>query len=296
MTKLPTMTAWEIVNRVYAMLGVQPTHAAYEDIITPLAPEMYGAIEGLLTVDSHIPVSGILVANEPSVDAIRLAIEMGRNCIISRQHPYYLYGSGWSKGLEKRLEIAKDPVVQAKRKLIEDNRLVIIRLASLWDTARPKWFSSALARTLGWQPEPVDPDDDWSVVYCDIPGTTLTELAQNASSTLQAHALRITGDPKLPVSRVGVIHGFAFPTLVLSHALKDPDVDALVVGSTPEVDYCTTYVRDAIAQGRQIGMVQVGYEKSDYPGAVEVAEWLKPAFPGIPVDVQPQTKELVWLG
>jgi|GEM_PF-1856190 len=296
MTKLPMLTAWEIVNRVHAMLGQPLMPQAYEDIITPNSPDAYGAIEGLVTVDDHIAVRGILVANEPSVDAIRLAIETGKNCIITREHPYYLFGSGWSKGLEKRLEIAKDPVLEAKRRLIEENRLSIIRLASVWDTARPKWFSTALAKALGWQPEPAVSGDSWNIVYCDIPETTLAAMAKDASARLDAKALRMTGDPKLRICRVGVIHGFAFPTLALSHALKDPKVNALVVGSTPEVDYCTTYVRDAIAQGRQIGMVQVGYEKSNYPGAVEVAEWLKPILPGIDVDVQPPPKELVWLG
>ncbi len=275
---LPTMTCWELVNRIHSVLGERHKDAMYEGIIT-------GADDDT--------VSGILVANEPSVDAIRLAIATQKNCILCREHPFYLYGEYLSVGLADAL--SDDPVVKAKRQLIEDHRLLIIRLAGLWDAARPKWFSSALARELGWQPEPGDPADQWSTVYCNIPRTTLLELANFASAHLQAKTLRMAGDPGQSIARVALIHGFAYPTLVLSHALQDPAVDCIVTGGTPEVDHCTTYIRDAITGGRKIGLVQVGYEQSDYPGAVELAKWLKTVLPGMPIEAQPPPKELCWL-
>ena len=105
----------------------------------------------------------------------------------------------------------------------------------------------------------------------------------------------MVGDPNQPITRVAVIHGFAYPTLVLSHALQDPAVDCIVTGGTPEVDHSTTYIRDAITAGRRISLVQVGYEKSDYPGAVELTTWLKNALPGMPIEVQPPPNELCWL-
>lgn len=275
---LPTMTCWELLNRIHTMLGERPKDAMYEGIIT-------GADDDT--------VSGILVANEPSVEAIRLAIASGKNCILCREHPYYLYGEYLSVGLADAL--AGDPVLQAKRRLIEDHHLLVIRLAALWDTARPKWFSGALARELGWQPEAGDPGDRWATVSCNIPRTTLAELANFASARLQARTLRMVGDPNQPITRVAVIHGFSYPTLVLSHALRDPAVDCIVTGGTPEVDHCTTYIRDAITAGRRISLVQVGYERSDYPGAVELTTWLKSIFPGMPIDAQPRSSEVCWL-
>ncbi len=285
----PTMTSWELVNRVHAMLGERHKDGMYEGILTP---DYYVPESGARVANFYAPISGVLVANEPSVDALRLAISTGKNCIVCREHPYYLFGEFWSNGLQTLL--ADDPIFKAKRQLVEDHRLVIIRLASLWDAAKPKWFSSALARALGWQAEAESPGDQRSTVYCNIPKTTLLGLAKAASARLKAQTLRMVGDPKLPIARVAVIHGLAFPTLVLSNALQDLAVDAVVTGSTPEVDFCTTYIRDVIAAGRKIGFVQVGYEKSDYPGAVEVAQWLKTVLPGFPIDVQPATKELCW--
>jgi putative NIF3 family GTP cyclohydrolase 1 type 2 len=275
---LPEMTCWELLDRLHWMLGERHKDAMYEGVIT-------GGDDGT--------VSGILVANEPSVEAIRLAVATGKNCILCREHPFYLYGEYLSVGLADAL--ADDPVVKAKRQLIEDHHLLIIRLAALWDTARPKWFSSALARELGWQPEAGDPGDQWTTVYCNIPRTTLSELANFASARLEAKTLRMVGDPNQPIARVAVIHGFAFPTLVLNHTLQDPVVDCIVTGNTPEVDHCTTYIRDAITAGRRISLVQVGYDKSDYPGAVELTKWLKNALPGMPIEVQPPPQELCWL-
>ena len=105
----------------------------------------------------------------------------------------------------------------------------------------------------------------------------------------------MVGDPNQPITRVAVIHGFAYPTLVLSHTLRDLAVDCIVTGNTPEVDHCTTYIRDAITAGRKISLVQVGYEKSGYPGAVELTGWLKSVLPGMPIEVQPPPSELCWL-
>jgi len=274
---LPTMTCWELVNRLHSMLGERHKDAAYE---------------GVITGGDDDTVSGILVANEPSVEAIRLAVATGKNCILCREHPFYLFGEYLAVGLADAL--ADDPVLKAKRQLIEDHHLLIIRLAALWDTARPKWFSSALARELGWQPEAGDPGDQWPSACCSIPRTTLSELASFASARLEAKTLRMVGDPNQSITRVAVIHGFAFPTLVLSQALQDPAVDCIVTGATPEVDHCTAYIRDAITAGRSVSLVQVGYEKSDYPGAVELTKWLKSALPGLPIEVQPPPSELCW--
>lgn len=276
---LPTMTCWELVDRLHWMLGERHKDAMYEGVITGTDDDA---------------VTGILVANEPSIEAIRLAVATGKNCILCREHPFYLFGEYLSVGLADAL--ADDPVFKAKRQLIEDHHLLIIRLAALWDTARPKWFSSALARELGWQPEAGNPGDQWTTAYCNIPRTTLFDLASFASARLQVKALRMLGDPNQSITRVAVIHGFAFPTLVLNHTLQDLAVDCILTGNTPEVDHCTTYIRDAITAGHRISLVQVGYDKSDYPGAAELTKWLKNALPGMPIEVQPPPKELCWLG
>jgi hypothetical protein len=92
-----------------------------------------------------------------------------------------------------------------------------------------------------------------------------------------------------------VISGLAFPTLLLSQVIRNPAVNLIVTGTTPEVDFCTTYVRDAISAGRRVGLVQVGYEKSDYPGSVEVADWLKTLFPGLSIESAPATPDSSWL-
>jgi putative NIF3 family GTP cyclohydrolase 1 type 2 len=274
---LPTMTAWELLNRIHATLGER-----HKDAID----------EGIITGGDDDTVSSILVANEPSVEAIRLAVATGKNCILCREHPFYLFGEYLSVGLADAL--ADDPVLKAKRKLIEDHKLIVIRLGALWDTARPKWFSSALARELGWQPEAEIAGDQWTTACCNVPATTLYELAHFASARLNAKMLRMVGDPKQSITRVAVIHGFAYPTLVLSHALQDPAVDCIVTGAAPEVDQSTTYIRDAITSGRKLCLVQVGYEKSDYPGAVELTQWLKSVLPGMPIEVQPPPGELCW--
>jgi hypothetical protein len=57
------MTAWQLVNRIHTLLGERHKDAIYE---------------GIITADMYAPISGILVANEPSVEAIRLAVATGK--------------------------------------------------------------------------------------------------------------------------------------------------------------------------------------------------------------------------
>ncbi len=274
---LPTMTCWELLNRLHSMLGERHKDAIYE---------------GIITGGDDDTVSGILVANEPSVEAIRLAVATGKNCILCREHPFYLYGEYLAVGLADAL--AGDPVLKAKRQLIEDHHLLIIRLGALWDTARPKWFSSALARELGWQPEAEDPGDQWTTAYCNIPRTTLSELANFASARMRAKTLRMVGDPHQPITRVAVIHGFAFPTLVFSHTLQDPAVDCIVTGEHAEVDHCTTYIRDAITAGRRSAWCKWVTKSPTTRALSSLTEWLKSVLPGMPIEVQPPVAELCW--
>ena len=137
---LPTITCWELVNRIHSLLGERHKDAMYEGIIT-------GADDDI--------VSGILVANEPSVKAISLAAATGKNCILCREHPFYLFGEYLAVGLADPL--VGDPVSMAKRQLIEDHHLLIIRLAALWDAARPEVVfkcvgQGALLAAGSWRP------------------------------------------------------------------------------------------------------------------------------------------------
>lgn len=271
------MTAWQFINRIHSALGQRPKEAVFE---------------GRLNRNLYAPVENVLIANEPSIEAVNFALKGGHNTIVCRDHPYYLYGEHWTRGVEDILR--DDFVVASKRKLIEDNGILILRLGALWDTARPEWFSLALAEALGWK-QVAGSQDNWSPVMCDIGEASLIDLSRSISRSLGASAIRIVGERDWRIRRAAVIHGNAFPTLIFAKALEDPQVDAIVTGTTPEVDFGTTYIRDAIASGRKVALIQVGYERSQYPGALEVGEWLRQLFPDIPMTVQPQLPEQMWL-
>jgi len=107
--------------------------------------------EGLCAGSANSRVSGVMVCYAPTLDLLRRAALEKKNLIIAREHPYFLHGglyySYGTDGLEAAMR--DDPVVRAKREIINANQLMVYRYASAWDQFKPKAQSLALAQALG---------------------------------------------------------------------------------------------------------------------------------------------------
>jgi putative NIF3 family GTP cyclohydrolase 1 type 2 len=255
--------------------------------------------EGLCAGNSQWLVHGVAVCYAPTLEILRRAAAERKTLIVSREHPFFLHGgfnySYGTGGLEAALK--DDPVVQAKRAIIESGQLMVYRLGAAWDQFRPKAQSAALARALGLTPLPSAPDDRARGVVCSVPRTTLVELAQTAVDRLKTGHPRIVGDPTLSVSRVAVLAGETDPTPALAALLADSKIDGVVAGAggvVDEVDGALAYFRDVIGAGRKIAMLAVGFGPSHEPGVAEMARWLRDVFPGQPVECW-QTPDPAWI-
>jgi len=255
----------------------------------PIWTAMY---EGLCAGNAQTVVTGVAVCYAPTLEVLRRAAAEKKNLIVSREHPFFLHGglhyAYGTDGLEAAMK--DDPVVRAKREIINSNHLMVYRYGSTWDQFKPKAQSQALARALGFTPIAAPPADRARGAVCNVPRTTLAALARVAADRLKTAHPRIVGDPQLSVSRVAVLAGETDPNAALGRLLSDPKIDGVVAGAgstVDEVDGAIGYFRDVIGAGRKIAMLAVGYGPSHDPGVAEMARWLHDVFPGQPVEWWP---------
>jgi putative NIF3 family GTP cyclohydrolase 1 type 2 len=248
--------------------------------------------EGLCAGNSQSVVHGVAVCYAPTLDVLRRAAAERRTLIASREHPFYLHGGfnyGYGTGgLEAALK--DDPVMQAKRELIQSSGLMVYRFGAAWDQFRSKAQSRALAESFGLTPLPTDPADRARGIVCTLPRTSLAKLAQTAAGKLKTRHPRVVGDPELVVNRVAVLAGETDPTPGLAGLIADPRIDGVIAGAggvVDEVDGAIAYFRDVIASGRKIAMLAVGYGPSQEPGVAEMARWLKGVLPTQSVECWP---------
>jgi putative NIF3 family GTP cyclohydrolase 1 type 2 len=249
------------------------------------APSEDQPTEGFCAGNPATAVDSVVVCFSPTVAVVNRCVAEKKQFIISREHPFYLHGwspaqpqsENWSARLPQAQK--DDDATSRKRALLDEHGIVVYRLFSAWDAAKPSAQAAAFARALQLQPEPSRAGTEAETVYANLPRTTLEQLAARTAIQLNAPALRVTGDPNLHVSRAAVMHGLT-GVLSLAKAIRDPKVDAVILGETCEWE-ATPYFMDVIASGRRVGMILAGYESSEDPGGAEVARWLQSSIPGL---------------
>jgi putative NIF3 family GTP cyclohydrolase 1 type 2 len=214
--------------------------------------------------------TGVVTTFLATLDVLRKAVDLGANLVITHEPVFYnhLDETGW---------LAGDRVYEAKRRFIEEHRLVVWRAHDSWHALRPDPVTMGTLKVLGWERFAVKGDEE----VCDVPPTTLASLAATLKQTLGSHGVRFVGDPGLTCRRVALSLGAAGRE---SHvrALRQADVDALVVGELSEWE-TSEYVRDSGAAGWPKAVVVVGHAVSEEAGMRELASWLGPRQPALKV-------------
>ncbi len=98
---------------------------------------------------------------------------------------------------------------------------------------------------------------------------------------LNLRSLRIVGDPKLRVTRVGHAGHYIQQCMQIL-----PKVDALIVFECREWEGAE-YVRDAIALGQKKALIQMPHEGGEEAGMDECARWLRTFVPEVPIKFIP---------
>ncbi len=261
-------TARQIIQRIQQHLGVQ---------VPPTTVDTFKA------GNPDTPVTGIAVTMMATFDVLERAVAAGDNLVITHEPTFYNHQDN-----QRVLASQGDAVLAEKQKFIADHRLVIWRFHDGWHARRPDGILQGMTRTLGWEKYQ---NPNQNNLYT-VPEITVNDLALEVQRKLNVRVLRVVGRPDLKVSRVAFLPGAA-GSAKQTQLLERPDVEALLIGETPEWE-TVEYVADAASQGKQKALLILGHVKSEQEGMRECTGWLRSFITEVPVGFV-FTKEPFWL-
>lgn len=248
------LTAQQVVDRIRANAG---------------APPRANTVDGIKAGDPATIVTGVATTVVGTVDLLRRAAAAKQNLIVAHEPTFY--GANDDPGAR-----SADPVYLAKKRLIDDQHLVVYRLFDQWNARQPSDAATALAAALGWG-APVSGGEQ---IYR-VSDTTLGALVSQVRTTLGARGgVRVVGPSSLRVRTVLVSPGTT--TLAATMAgLRQADV---VIAGEPREWEAVPYTLDTDATGQPKGMIALGRVVSEGPGMRACAAWIKTFVPEVPVD------------
>ena len=93
-------------------------------------------LEGLVAGDGDNTVTAIAACTVPSLTVLKNAAKTGANLILCDGHPFHLYDTVWSTQISKAETVLNAPITAAKRALIAEHGLNVVRVRTGWERAR----------------------------------------------------------------------------------------------------------------------------------------------------------------
>ena len=262
-------TARQVIERIKKNIGV---------------PWSDQTVDTFKAGDPDTPVTGIATTFLATYDVLQRAAVSGKNLIITHEPTFYDH-------FENAERLGNDPVLAAKRALIEKYKLVVWRFHDHWHKRHPDGILLGMTEKMGLTPFRVDTAASWGKdspfewpLYR-IPETTVRQLAATMKEKLGANVVRVVGKPDMKVTRVGFTCG-AMGSGAQIRVLQSEQVEVLLAGESPEWE-TTEYVRDAVAEGRRKAVIFLGHRNSEEAGMEYCARWLKTFVPEVPVEFIP---------
>ena len=251
------------------------------------------SVDGQKAGDPAAVATGVVTTSMATLEVLRQAVKAGANVVITGHPTFYSRsdarvppaGRGGRGGSAPSAAAADstppapppvDRVFTAKNEFIDRHRLVVFRLSEHWRLRAPDPLAQGMAAALGWTAQQSASDPR----RVELPSMTLEALAATVKQRLRLRGgLRVVGDPRASVRRVGMLLG----STPIAAALKLlPEVDVILAGEVREWE-SVEYARDKAFAGEKKGLVLIGRVASEEPGMNTCAEWLKGFVTEVPV-------------
>ncbi len=273
------MTIQDVINIITATVPEAPL----EDIL--------GATRDTIKVgDASQTVKGIVTTFLATSEVIEKAVELGANLVITHEPTFY-------EDKDETDWLEDDPVYQAKRRLIDENNVVIWRFHDYWHLHRPDGILTGVLQELGWDNQNeaeirahlntrVESVEDYIGMARDftrfnIQPISLLDLAEMFKEKLDIERVRMVGNPAMICSRIALLVGMAGGKFPIEMVGRD-DIDVLVCGEINEWE-TSEYVRDALHFYQEKGLLILGHVNSEESGMKWCADWLRPLLPGMEI-------------
>lgn len=260
------LTAGVIVDRIRKEVGI---------------PWRTQTVDHIVAGDESTPVQGIATTMMATLDVVERAAAAGKNMIVTHETPFYLHQ-------DHTEDIKDDPTLQYKLDFIRKHNMAIFHFHDHWHAHKPDGIATGMMRQLGWEKN-VDPHDPKRFSFS---GEPLAHFCREIQSRLKDRAIRVVGEPAMPVKRVLASWGYVSRMPGISLFAR-PDVDVFIAGETREWEL-VEYVQDSITAGNQKALILLGHIPSEQGGMIYCAEWLKSFVTEVPIEFI-ATKEPFWI-
>ena len=261
-------TAQEIIDRIQKHVGV---------------PWVTPTVDTFKAGDPNEKVTGVAVTMMATFDVLKRAAAEGKNLVITHEPTFYSHQDGVAE-----LESREDAVLADKQAFIREHHMVVWRFHDHWHKHRPDGILKGMVDALGWQHYQNATDPNLFV----LPSQTLESLASDVKKKLGIVAMRVVGDPKMTVTKIGLMPGAAGSTRQIQ-MLEGENVEVLFIGEVPEWE-TVEYTDDAVAEGKHKALVMMTHIPSEQAGMKECADWLKTFVTDVPVAFVP-ARQPFWL-
>ncbi len=231
-------------------------------------------VDTLKAGDPDTVVTGIATTFMDTYPVLEKAVASGKNLIITHEPTFYNH-------LDQQSQFAADPVYQQKLAYIREHHLVVYRFHDTWHLRQPDGILAGMVSQFGWKKYQNGANPNQFT----LPSTTVGQIAASLQKSTGARAIRIVGDPAMPVTQIALMPGASGADRQIE-TLKRDDVQLLVAGESREWE-TVPYVVDAAAEGRPKALILLGHEVSEEAGMEECARWLQTIFPGMPIQFIP---------
>lgn len=242
-----SFTAGQLVERIEALSPYRPAE---------------GTVDRIVIGRSETVVRGVVSTFIASVEILQEAVARDANFVLTHEPTFYNHHdhlNGWQD----------DAVVKAKLALIEKHGLVVYRYHDMPHRIRPDMIMTGMTRRLGWKDVERDATDRPLVRIAPMP---LGQLVRYMKERLGGQTMRYVGDANQMCSTIGFRVGSPGPDAQFP-LLRDEKVDVMTIGECSEWS-TGGYVRDAIAQGRKVGLILMGHLNSEDAGAAWISQWI----------------------
>jgi len=206
-------------------------------------------------------VTGIATTFMATLEVLKKAKAQNINLIITHEPTFYNH-------FDDKKALENDPVQQAKLKFIEENDLVVFRFHDHMHRTVPDGIEVGLVKRLAWKKY-----QEGEEMIFDLPEISVKKLAKKLEQEFDNNAIRVVGDPKMKVDKVGIVPG-AYGSYAQIAMLNQEGIDLVIVGETREWE-TVEYVRDANEAGFKKALIVMGHADSEEDGMEYCKDWLK---------------------
>ena len=255
----------------------------------PHLPDYHGC-DDFKCGDPDRECTGIVTALTPNIHVIRKAIEAGANLIIVHEPTFYTSADepGW-------FEDFPNSVYEEKRKLLDDNGIVVWRDHDHLHFHRPDGIFTGVLKYLGWEKYAsveFGKGNPFAHFIVSLPmPVSLGRLCDHLREKIGLNGLRYIGDPEAMVSRLAIV-GHLYPMQMrqaegerpVEYGVKiikelEEKVDVILPGEV--IDWTVlSYVRDACELGRNKAMINLGHFNWEELGMKYAKDWLSELLGG----------------